>query len=370
VWLVDAGELLDEPDPGPTRFLVDGLIVDQAIAPAVGRWKTTKSWAMLEIGVAVGTGTPAFGTLEIPEPGPVIYVIEESGRAALHRRLSALCRGRGMHADDVRGRLFLAPNAGVRLDDPDWQARLLEAGLRIQPRAFIFDPLARMKGAGRNESAQADMAPVIEYLRELRNETGAAPLLVAHTGHQGEHIRGTSDLESVWESRLTFKRDGETKLVTITTEHREAGEDASSTIAYELDWNDSTRTMRLRSTLLPTELRCADFLRDNGYGTTDEISAGVGIRRTVVKRAMDSLSEAGTAERTSVRRTGKDGRHIKTEVWILSGQADPRLFDPPSRAGMDRDGTSLEVPESVPPSRPLRGGQGRRTDGGRRKDET
>ena len=30
-WLIDGAELLAEPDPGPTPWLVDGLIVDQAI---------------------------------------------------------------------------------------------------------------------------------------------------------------------------------------------------------------------------------------------------------------------------------------------------------------------------------------------------
>src|SRR5205809_1058849 len=43
-WLVDAAELLAEPDPGPTPWLVDELIVDRAIVAAVGRWKTTKSY--------------------------------------------------------------------------------------------------------------------------------------------------------------------------------------------------------------------------------------------------------------------------------------------------------------------------------------
>ena len=45
-WLVRGSDLLAEPDPGPTPWLVDGLIVDQALVAAVGRWKTTKSyWA-------------------------------------------------------------------------------------------------------------------------------------------------------------------------------------------------------------------------------------------------------------------------------------------------------------------------------------
>src|SRR5438105_1660254 len=92
-WLVRGSVLLAEPDPGPTPFLVDQLMVDKALIACVGRWKTTKSYGMLEVGVSVATGEPAFGNLKITEPGPVIYVCEESGRAALWRRLDSLCRG-------------------------------------------------------------------------------------------------------------------------------------------------------------------------------------------------------------------------------------------------------------------------------------
>lgn len=246
---IDAGDLLDQPDPGPTPWLVEGLIVDQALTAVVGRWKTTKSWGMLEIAISVATGTPAFGAAQVPIPGPVVYVIEESGTRALWRRLDMLCRGRGIHADELRGRLLFAPNLRVKLDDEDWQTRLLEVGATIRPRAFIFDPLARMKQASRDESAQTDMAPVVEYLRVLRDETDAAPLFVHHTGHTGEHMRGTSDLESVWESRLAFSRDRDSGTVTIAAEHRE--EEDAETISYVLDHNRNRRTLRLRPTVLP-----------------------------------------------------------------------------------------------------------------------
>jgi hypothetical protein len=71
-FLLDAADLLAEPDPGPTRWLLEGLIVDQALAAAVGRWKTTKSFAMLEAAASSATGTPAFGSVPVPEPGPVV----------------------------------------------------------------------------------------------------------------------------------------------------------------------------------------------------------------------------------------------------------------------------------------------------------
>jgi excisionase family DNA binding protein len=125
-WLVRASDLLAEPDSGPTPWLVDRLIVDRSLCACVGRWKVTKTWAMLEIAVAIVTGEPAFGELEIPATGPVVYVIEESGRDALWRRLDMLARGCGIDPGRLAD-LHLAPNERVKLDDQRWQDDLVES---------------------------------------------------------------------------------------------------------------------------------------------------------------------------------------------------------------------------------------------------
>ncbi len=221
-WLLDAAELLTEEDPGPTPFLVDGLIVERALVACVGRWKTTKSYALLHICAAVASGRQAFGTLEVPVPGPVVFANEESGRAALWRRLDALARGSAIDPEELRGQLMVAANAGIRLDDPGWQAELVAIGKELKPRLFALDPLARMKAPALDENEQKHMAALIEFLRHLREETDSTVAFVHHTGHAGGHMRGSSDLESVWESRLTWNRDGHSPLVTLESEHREA----------------------------------------------------------------------------------------------------------------------------------------------------
>jgi hypothetical protein len=239
-FLIDAADLLAEPDPGPTPWLVEDLVVDRALVAAVGPPKATKTYGMLEVVVAVVSGRPAFGRFEVPEPGPVVYVIAESGRAALWRRLDSLSRGRAIPRGELRG-LHLAPNVGVKLDDPDWQARLIDVGKAIKPRLFVFDPLARMKAPARNESAQNEMSAVIDFWGELREKTGAAVALVHHTGHQGTHMRGTSDLESAWETKLSWRRAS--GVVELKTEHRE--EEDGDPFEYRIDWDHDSRTIRL-----------------------------------------------------------------------------------------------------------------------------
>jgi hypothetical protein len=291
-WLVDAADLLAEPDPGPVSYLVEGLIVEAALTAAVGRWKTTKSYAMLELAISIVSGRPAFGELAIPAPGPVVFVIEESGRAALWRRLDALSRGRAITREDLRG-LLLAPNERVKLDDADWQARLIDLGQRVQPRLFIFDPLARMKAPARDESAQTDMAAVIEFLRELRDATGAAVAFVHHLGHSGEHMRGSSDLESVWESRLawTKKDDG---LIELASEHREA--EAGTPLRYRIDWDATTRTIRFPlekpDDSVVEEVRA--YLIKNPSASANAVVSALGGTRSEVLKAVRVVRGSGT----------------------------------------------------------------------------
>ena len=67
-WLERASDLLAEPDPGPTPFLIEELMVDQAIAAIVGSWKVAKTYAILECGRAIVTGGDAFTATTSPSP--------------------------------------------------------------------------------------------------------------------------------------------------------------------------------------------------------------------------------------------------------------------------------------------------------------
>src|SRR4051812_35172213 len=98
-WLERASDLLNEPDPGPTPFAVEGLLVAGSIGAIQGSPKVGKTWLVLELALAIVTGREAFGRFAVPDPGAVILVLEESGRAALRRRLDALTRGTSLAPD-------------------------------------------------------------------------------------------------------------------------------------------------------------------------------------------------------------------------------------------------------------------------------
>ena len=292
-WLYNAAGLLAEPDPGPTPWLVEGLIVDRAIVAAVGRWKTTKSYGLLDICISIAVGEPAFGRLPVTQ-GRVVFINEESGRTALRRRLDALCRGRAIDPERLRGQLYVAANERIRLDGPDWQARITDDCGGLDPSLIVFDPLARMKSPDRVENDQTGMAPLIEYLRQLRDDLDTTVCFVHHTGHQGDHMRGSSDLESAWETRLQWKRDGQSPIVTIESEHREA--EAGDPLQYKIGWDAQTRSMRFDAVVDTTLARVAAHLRDHPDDSGNKVFEAVGGTRAEVLANVKSLREQGGTE--------------------------------------------------------------------------
>ena len=138
-WLFSAKDLLDEPDPGPVEvgrdLIVDGTLTgvksDAGRPPRATRCST---WPSLSL-----PGGLRSGGSRIPKPGPVMFVIEESGWQALAGWTRAT-RGRGIPHDELYD-LPIDQPAG-QADDAEWQAKLIDAGRTIRPRLIVFDPLA------------------------------------------------------------------------------------------------------------------------------------------------------------------------------------------------------------------------------------
>jgi AAA domain/DnaB-like helicase N terminal domain len=288
VWLERASVLLAEPDPGPTPFLVERLIVEQAILAVVGSWKVAKTWALLELTLAIVTGRAAFGTYAVERPGPVILVLEESGREALHRRLDCLRRGYAIE-EAALAELHFSANQRVRLNDHRWQERLLAAAAKIEPRAILFDPFVRVKGAEVNENEQREVGPVLDFMRDLRDEASAVVGYVNHTGHGGGHIRGSSDLEGYWESRLAVTKadrtadDEEPRI--ITADHREA--ESGHQFRFALAFDANSRSLRLDAITNEAERLIEKYLREHPGASKNEVVKAVDVRRQDVLRLYD-----------------------------------------------------------------------------------
>jgi len=353
-----ASRLLAEPDPGPTPWLVEGLVVDGGIACVLGAPKVGKTWILCEFAICVVAGQAALGHFQVTRPGPVMIVLEESGRAALHRRLDKLSRGRAL-APDALADLHFAANRRVRLDEERWRTGLLAAAQSIQPRAVILDPLVRVKGAA-DENSQKEMAPVLDFMRELRDEAGCTIVFAHHTGHQNpERMRGSSDLEGYWESKVVLRHDEKTGIGSLSAEHREA--EATPTLDYLLDWHEPSETISLRPIVHGDGAATHDlvaivqsYVEQHPGKTADEIRTGVRRKQEYVREALEAGRLAGRLFKSTGGRVDS-GRDERRGGWYPSNQKAPQheLTRPDTRS--TRVDSTIST-QSTPPYRGSTGG--------------
>jgi AAA domain-containing protein len=300
-WLRQAKDLISQPDLAPTPMLVDGLVVDEALTVLPAPFKVGKTWVGLELVFAVTGARPAFDLFEASEPGAVLAIFEESGEAALHRRLRALQKGYEIDERSFKRamrKLCFAANAGVQLTDPDWQEALIEATAQIDDlRLILLDPFARMKGDA-DENRQDEIAPILTFLRELRNEAGAAVVLIHHTGHDGNRSRGTSDIEAYWESRIRIEGSPASGgPFTLRADHREA--ETTVELRYQIAGSSEERWVRLDPLAVatpPTEKRRDEqlaYIEENPGHTTEELAGSLHCNENRLRKELQHLAQEG-----------------------------------------------------------------------------
>ena len=205
------------------------------------------------------------------------------------------------------------------------------------PRLYVFDPLARMKAASRNEKDQSDMGVLIEAMRDLRNATGSTVVFVHHHGHQGDHMRGSSDLESAWETKVMWKRDAKAKLVTLQIEHRDT--EPSPDVVYGINWDGLTRTMRFDAVGARTSNVHDDvvaYLDEHPGATGRDIEAAVTGRGSLIRKVLEQLIEAGTHYRAAAEKRDAQGRRHTVKGYFSHNHA-PSLRVPDDGTQVDAD---------------------------------
>ena len=261
------------------------------MAALVAAAKERKTWVSLEVAIAVAAGRRALGRFTVARPGPVLVIVEESGWAALHRRLDMLTRGRAVEPEALR-EFYFSANRRVRLDQDEWRSRLLEAARETRWRLIVFDPFVRVKGHV-DENNQHEVGPLLDFLRELRDESGGAVLYNHHSGHEGGRQRGSSDFEAYWESRLSLRANGEKR--TLDAEHREA----ETSGPWELSFRShgETRTLRIAADEDDLARRVREHLEAHPEASANDVEKATGGNRQRVLELVKRHREGGPDRR-------------------------------------------------------------------------
>ncbi len=238
----------------PLNYLVQGMVPAGGFIVVVGASGGGKTFFVLDLAMSIATGTPWHGRDVVR--GPVVYVAGE-GISGLVGRVSAW---KDLHGCTGRAGLFVLPQA-TALTQPDEVNRLLLAmeALPAPPQAVIIDTLARNMGEGDENSAR-DVARLTAGVDRIREATGAAVILVHHTGLKSERERGSSALRGNADTTILL-RGSRSGLIRLDCAKQKDGE-PFATMALQLDKRGDSCVLlpappnaQVVSALSPTELR-------------------------------------------------------------------------------------------------------------------
>lgn len=184
----------------PLAWLADYLIPANGLACLYSPTNMGKSFVALDLAHSVATGQDWLGRRV--QQGPVVYVAAGEGVFGLRGRVQGWARVHNVRLEDYP--LYYLTEA-VPLHISASVHKFLDLIEDVSPTLVIFDTLARCF-AGGDENAVQDMGKVIGACDEIRSRTGAAVLLVHHTGRPDEqgqvHERGSSALKSAVDTMI------------------------------------------------------------------------------------------------------------------------------------------------------------------------
>jgi len=222
-----AANLLATPPP-VQQYVIQDLLPEPVAAAIVAPGGTGKSFWLMQLAVAVASGSPFMGCA-VERPGGVLMLAAEDDRAELARRLHSIVSTsdnpfdqRSDKAREATGRNFypvsrLADDNRITIKGTDGSittnTALVETIIKTAKqvpnlRLIILDPVSRFRAG--EENASEDNTRFVEALEKIRKETGVT-VLVAHHSRKGadgetqDSIRGSSAFVDAlrWAATLT-----------------------------------------------------------------------------------------------------------------------------------------------------------------------
>lgn len=202
------------PAPAPPNFIVDGILEAQTIGLVFGPAGCGKSFLMLDLLCSVAAGVHWMGNST--RKGRGVYVYLEGESASVRRRYEAWKLDRGQASANIH----LLEGKFALSDPPDVDGlvadiKKLNADGEEPVCLVVIDTLSRAI-PGEDENSQAVMSLVVERAARIRDETGAAVLLVHHSGKATSAVpRGNSVLLAAVDTCLKISGANDPRTVEI-----------------------------------------------------------------------------------------------------------------------------------------------------------
>lgn len=193
-WLDLHALMAQEPSPVP--WLVEPLLARGHLTMLAGAPGVGKSLFALGMAGAVAHEAPSIAGMPVVG-GEVVLLDAENGERTLHERAHLV----GLPPDRVRAGIA----STFDLRDPAAVDGLRRALGDPPPALLVLDSLASL-APGLRENDAHDVAPVLDRLRRLAQDTGAAVLLLHHTRKGGDSYRGGTGIPAAVDVAAVYVR--------------------------------------------------------------------------------------------------------------------------------------------------------------------
>jgi energy-coupling factor transporter ATP-binding protein EcfA2 len=212
--LVHFSDMAPRLDDG---YIIKNLIGSGAMVVLYGESGSGKTFLALHLGLAVA-GASEFFDRRVRQVG-VVYIAAEAGRGIENRVVAAkLENALQWTADKIPFAAIMSPVdlCSPQSDTSKLVSTIMHADLGLPVGLVVIDTLSRVM-AGGNENQPDDMGALVRNIDYLRAETGAAILLVHHTGKDlSRGARGHSLLRAATDAEIEVSHEIDSKRINVT----------------------------------------------------------------------------------------------------------------------------------------------------------
>ncbi len=201
-------EFLDKTDPNIT-WDVQGLIAAQTAAIFGGYPGAGKSFLLMELALAVSTGTNFLDCFPTRQ-GTVLYIDEENAPQLIATRFNALLKGRSLLEAPSSIKIAVAQN--LEVDTDAGLQHLARSIQEFRPSIVIVDSFIRIHRA--EENSAKEMSRVHSNIKYLMNSLNVSFVFADHVRKQsgknqsaGLALRGSSDKWAFVDSLISVSKN-------------------------------------------------------------------------------------------------------------------------------------------------------------------
>ena len=212
------------PDPGPTRWLIDGLWIAGGVGFIAGEPKARKSFFTAAAAVAIASGRKLLQQFQTQQ-APVVMFNAEDRISETASRLRRIAVAEGI--DSRLPNVHLINITGMRLNSAADMAKLSATVRRIKPGIVFLDPFRNLFDGDedRSEAVMAALSP----LRILQREHNCSVAVVHHMTkpsetkrRAGQRMRGSGALHGWGDSNLYVELAADEDISVVEVEQRYA----------------------------------------------------------------------------------------------------------------------------------------------------